>query len=126
MLKYGFPNELLVDNGKRFTGKYFPDVCHILNIHNPFITINHPQTRGQVERLNCTLIAAIQNSLDNHSTNWDLYTPYLPYAYNCLPHTSTASEPFKLVLSSPPPPLALRIYSNEYSTPKEAKNKWRR
>ena len=75
---------------------------------NQYTTIYHSQTNGQVERYNRTLEAAIKSYLDDYPTNWDLYTPTLTYAYNCQPHTSTSLKPFKLLLSRPPPALALQ------------------
>ena len=114
VLNYGTPKEILSDNGKCFTAKFFQDVCRIMNVHNSFTTTYHPQTNGQVERYNRTIKAAIRSYLDDHPRDWDLYAPTLTYAYNCAPHSSTASAPFELVLSRPPPPLALKTNSKEY------------
>lgn len=52
--------------------------------------------------------------------------PSSTYVYNCLPHTSTASAPFELVLSRPSPPSALKAFPKEYSAPQGAKNKCKR
>ena len=52
VFNYGPPKELLADNGKCFTGRFFQDVCRILNVVNQFTTTYHPQTNGQVERYN--------------------------------------------------------------------------
>lgn len=99
--------ELLSDNGQSFTAKFVQDACRILNIYNSFNTFYHPRTIGQVERFNPTLNAVIHSYRGSHPTDWDLYTLSLTYTYNGLRHTSTALEPFELVLSRPPPPLAL-------------------
>ena len=125
VFNYGPPSDLLADNGKCFTAKFFQDVCRILNVHNTFTTTYHPQTNGQVERYNRTLKAAIRSYLDEHPTDWDLYTSSLTYAYNCLPHSSTDLAPFELVLSRPPPPLALKNEPRSYKHPQEARIKWK-
>ena len=78
-----------------------------------------------MERYNRTLKAAIRSYLNDHPTDWDLYTSSLTYAYNCLPHTSTALAPFELVLSRPPPPLALKNEPRSYKDPQEARIKWK-
>ena len=109
VLNYGPPKNLLADNGKCFTSKLFQEVCRILNIHNLFTTTYHPQANGQVERFNRTIKAVIRSYLSDHPEDWDLYTGALTYAYNCQPHSSTALAPFELVLSRPPPPLALHV-----------------
>ena len=125
VFNYGAPKELLADNGKCFTARFFQDVCRILNVHNMFTTTYHPQTNGQVERYNRTLKAAIRSYLDDHPVDWDLYTPSLTYAYNGLPHSSTGLTPFELVLSRPPPPLALKSDPKSYKTPLESRSKWK-
>ena len=105
---YGPPAHVLSDNGKYFTSKFFQDVCRILNVRNQFTTTYHPQANGQVERFNRTLKAAIKSYLNDHPTDWDLYTPALTYDYNFRPHPATSIAPFELVLSRPPPPLTLK------------------
>lgn len=125
VFNYGPPKELLADNGKCFTGRFFQDVCRILNVVNQFTTTYHPQTNGQVERYNRTLKAAIKSYLDEHPTDWDLYTPALTFAYNCQPHTSTALAPFELVLSRPPPPLSVKTSQGTPISVEHSHNKWR-
>lgn len=126
VFNYGPPKELISDNGKCFTAKFFQDVCRILNIQNSFTTTYHPQTNGQVERYNRTLKAAIRSYLNDHPKDWDLYTSSLTYAYNCVPHTATASAPFELVLSRPPPPLALEAAPRTFANTQEARSHWKR
>ena len=126
VFNYGPPQNLLADNGKCFTSKFFQSVCKILNLDNQFTTTYHPQTNGQVERYNRTLKAAIKSYLDDHPTDWDLYTPTLTYAYNCQPHTSTSLAPFELILSRPPPALALQARNKAPVSVKTAHDKWRR
>ena len=107
VFNYGPPKELLADNGGCFTAKFFQSVCKILNVHNQFTTTYHPQTNGQTERFNRTIKAMIRSYLADHPRDWDLYTGALTFAYNCQPHSTTALAPFELVLSRPPPPLAI-------------------
>lgn len=56
---YGPPAQLLSDNGKQFTAKFFQSVCRCLrvSVSNMFTTTYHPQTNGQVERSNRTLLS---------------------------------------------------------------------
>ena len=80
---YGPPAELIADNGKQFTSKFFLDVCRILNVHNAFTTTYHPQTNGQVERFNRTIMSAVRSYVNEHPRDWDLYTSSI-----CLLYTS--------------------------------------
>ena len=126
VFNYGPPTDLLADNGKQFTSKFFLDVCRILNIHNSFTTTYHPQTNGQVERFNRTILAALRAYIHDHPKDWDLYTSALTYAYNTQPQTSTSMAPFDLVLSKPPGPLAAALPSTAYNGPLDFKHKWKK
>ena len=125
MFNYGPPKDLLSDNGGCFTAKFFQDVCQILNVHNSFTTTYHAQANGQVERYNRTIKAAIRSYLADHPKDWDLYSSALTFAYNCQPHSSTALAPFELVLSRPPPPLAIRAQPAPARTPRETRDTWK-
>ena len=99
---YGPPLSLLADNGKQFVARFFHEVCRILKIKNVFTTTYHPQTNGQVERFNRTMLAAIRHYLGDHPRDWDEYTHALTFAYNSQVHRSTQLAPFDLVLSRSP------------------------
>ena len=107
VLPYGAPLKLLSDNGKQFTARFFQRVCNLLGVKNVYTTTYHPQTNGQVERFNRTLLAGIRSYSVEHPKDWDLYTDVLTYAYNSQENRMTRCTPFELVLSRPPPPLAL-------------------
>jgi Integrase core domain len=57
---YGPPVSLLTDNCPQFTAKFFQAVCGELGIQKVFTTAYHPQTNGQVERHNRTILASIR------------------------------------------------------------------
>ena len=66
VFKFGPPTDLISDNGNQFTSKFFLDVCRILKVHNSFTTTYHPQTNGQVEIFNRTIVSAIRAYLVDH------------------------------------------------------------
>lgn len=105
---YGPPLDLLADNGRQFTSKFFQGVCDALNIHNSFTTTYHPQTNGQVECFNRSIASSLKAYVADHPRDWDLSTSSLTYAYNFQPHSSPTPAPFELVLSKPPGPLELK------------------
>ena len=125
VFNYGPPTELVADNGGCFTSKFFIDVCRIMSIKNNFTTTYHPQSNGQVERYNRTILAALRTYVADHPRDWDLYTDALTYAYNCQPHTSTSIAPFDLVLSKPPGPLALKPMPTNEEPQGDFKKKWK-
>lgn len=75
-------NDLIAENGKQGTSKFFTDVCGILRIHNAFSKIYHPQNNGEVERLNRTILASLRTYISDHPRDLDLYTSAFTYAYN--------------------------------------------
>ena len=58
---YGPPRSVLSDNGKQFNSKFFQRVCKILGVQNLFTTAYHPQTTGQTERFNRTILSALRH-----------------------------------------------------------------
>ena len=108
VFNYGIPKILLTDNGTQFTASFFRNVCRILGIHKVFTAEYHPQTNGQAERFNRTIVAAIRNYVSDSQRDWDEWLGPLTYAYNTQVHRSTGTTPFDLVLSRHPPPLLVQ------------------
>ena len=105
--KYGPPATLLSDNGSQFASKLFQTVCQRFGIDNRFTSAYHPQTNGQVERYNRTVLAMLRNYVNDHRDDWDRYISGVTYAYNNTVHRTTKTTPFELVLSRPPPTFTL-------------------
>ena len=127
VLVYGPPLLLLADNGKQSISKLFHEICRLLGVKNLFTTTYHPQTNGQVERFNRTIIAAIRHYVSDHPHDWDLFTDALTYACNTQPHDSTSIAPFELVLSRPPPRLSFDAEPTvgKIGTAAQYQTKWR-
>ena len=104
---YGAPTYLLTDRGANFTAKFFQAVCSSLGVKNLFTTAYHPQTNGQSERFNRTLISRLKHYVAEHQRDWDQYIYPLTYAYNMQVHKSTGTSPFNLVLTRHPPGIAV-------------------
>ena len=58
---YGPPEAVISNKGKQFAAKFFQAVCGLLGISNVFTSTYHPQTNGQVERYNRTILAMLRN-----------------------------------------------------------------
>ena len=104
---YGQPSMLLSDRGSQFTSTFFRNVCNILGVKQAFTSAYHPQTNGQTERFNRTLVAALRCFCSEHGRDWDTFLQGVAYGYNCTVHTATRCTPFELMLTHPPRPLAL-------------------
>ena len=77
----------------------FPDNSMWSHIFN---TTYHPQSNGQTERFNRTLVQRLRHYLEEHQRDWDDYVQPLTFAYNTQVHRSTETTPFDLLLTRPP------------------------
>nr|GEW10976.1 hypothetical protein [Tanacetum cinerariifolium] len=61
--RFGFPGEIISDNGKQFADNPFKDWCDKLNITQRFASVKHPQSNRLVERANQSLGEGIKARL---------------------------------------------------------------
>jgi transposase InsO family protein len=99
---YGPPVPLLTDNCPQFMAKFFQAACAELGISKVFTTAYHPQTNGQVERYNRTILAALRAYVAKRQDEWDEYNSAVTFAYNCRVHSSLGMPPFELTVSRLP------------------------
>lgn len=63
---YGLPLYLLTDNGNQLLSKFFPHVYATLGTKHVTTTAYHPQTNGQSERFNKTLVNSLVHYTAEH------------------------------------------------------------
>ena len=63
---YGPPNTVLMDNGPQFTARILLEVHRIFGIQELFMSAYHPETNGQNERYNRTILSAIRKFVNEH------------------------------------------------------------
>jgi transposase InsO family protein len=68
---YGPSRYLLTDKGTQFNAKFFLAVCQEFGIAKIFTTAYHPQTNGQVERFNRTIINSLRGYVERRQEDWD-------------------------------------------------------
>ena len=96
--RFGVPRQLHSDQGTNFESKVMAEVCKLLNIEKTRTTPLHPQSDGQVERYNRTLIEMLRGKLKDSQGDWDLQLPTCMMAYRSSVHESTGSTPNELML----------------------------
>ena len=96
--RFGVPRQLHSDQGTNFESKVFAEVCRLLDIEKTRTTPLHPQSDGQVERFNRTLIEMLRGKIKQDQTDWDLQLPTCMMAYRCAVHESTGVSPNLLML----------------------------
>jgi transposase InsO family protein len=102
ILRHGAPVELLSDQGKNFTSKLIDEVCKLCDTRKSNTSPYHPQTDGLVERFNKTLATMISMYVNKKQNDWDIFLPFVTFAYNTCKHESTKYTPFFLMYGREP------------------------
>ncbi|RVX16025.1 hypothetical protein CK203_005786 [Vitis vinifera] len=84
------------DNGPQFDSIAFRNFCSELNIRNSYSTPRNPQSNGQVEATNKTLITASKKRLEQVKGKWVEKLPGVLWAYRTTPGRPTGNTPFSL------------------------------
>ena len=64
VMRFGVSNSLISDNGLQFDSRAFREFCSNLNIKNRYSTPVYPQSNGQVEATNKTIVSGLKKRLD--------------------------------------------------------------
>ena len=62
-----------------------------------FSTTCHPQTDGQTEVVNRTLITMLRAIIEKNIRTWEDCLPFVEFAYNRAVHSTTHCSPFEIV-----------------------------
>ena len=94
--RFGVPNTLISDNGLQFDSRAFCDFCRDLGIMNRYSTLTYPQSNGQAEAINKTILNGLKRRMDGAKGNWAKELPNVLWAYRTTPHRSMGETPFSL------------------------------
>ena len=90
------PRQIISDRDTRFTSRFWEDLWTVMRTQLKRSTAFHPQTDGQTERANRTLIEQLRSYVDDHQADWDLLLPQLQRANNSAVCFSTGFSPFEM------------------------------
>ena len=99
---YGWPDKILTDRGKEFENYLFKEICDMARIRKLRTSSYHPQTNGQCERFNKTLISMIGTLPGDAKKKWQEWVPTLVHAYNCTTSSVTGYSPYFLIYGRQP------------------------
>ena len=95
--RHGVPSRIIHDRASEFLSDVLQDTAAILGLQQLPTSGGHPQTDGQVERLNRTLKAMLTKLVEKKGRNWDTLLGPVLMAYRTTPQVSTGESPFYLL-----------------------------
>jgi len=110
--KFGYPRELVTDQGSQFTSNLIEDLLAHHKIKHRTSTPYHPQANGQVEVTNRALEGILTKVVSSSRKDWADRLVEATWAYNTTWKTTTSFTPYELVYGK----RALLSIEFEYNT----------
>ena len=92
---HGLPESIISDRGPQFTAGLMRELNQMLGIESKMSTVFHPQTDGQMERVNQELEQYLRMFIDHQQEQWPDWLGTAEFVYNNKAHLSTKTLPFK-------------------------------
>ena len=99
---YGIPEKILSDQGRNFESDLIRELCHITGVKKLRTTPYRPQTIGQCEKFNSTLISMIGTLPIVAKQHWQGFVSTLVHAYNCTKSVATGFSQYFFVIWETP------------------------
>ena len=94
---HGVPLEISTDRGSLFTSKFWESFQQAMGTHLSFSTAFHPQSQGQVERVNQVLEDMLRACVISFGKKWEVSLPYAEFSYNNSYQASLKMAPFEVL-----------------------------
>ena len=97
LVHYGWPEKILTDQGKSFENSLIRELYKLVQINKLCTSPYHPETNGQCEHFNATLINMLETLPTHAKKNWQEWVATLTHAYNCTTSSLTGFSPYSLM-----------------------------
>ena len=97
LVHYGWPAKILTDQGKSFENNLIQELCELAQVKKLHTSPYHPETNGQCEHFNATLINMLGTLPTHAKKNWQEWVTTLTHAYNCTVSSVTGFSPYFLM-----------------------------
>jgi len=99
---HGLSESIISDRGPQFMAGLIRELNEMLEIKTKLLTVFHPQTDEQTERMNQKLEQYLHMFIDHCQNYWLEWLSIAEFAYNNKAHSSTKVSPFKVNNSQNP------------------------
>ena len=99
---WGLPEKIITDQGHNFESDLLMALCEVAQVKKIRTLGYHPQTDGQCECFNATLINVLGTLPEKPKCTWREQVPTLVYAYNCTRNNATGFSPYYLMFGRKP------------------------
>jgi hypothetical protein len=79
---FGLPKSIISDRDSRFLRSFWLSLWALMDIKLKKRTTFHPQTDGQTEVVNRTMVHLLRSYCSKHPKLWDEHLHYIQHAYN--------------------------------------------
>jgi len=92
---HGLPESIISDRGVQFVAGMMKKLNNLLEIQTKLSTAYHPQTDGQIERINQELEQYLRVFIDHRQEQWPDWLGIAKFMYNNKIYVATKTSPFK-------------------------------
>ena len=108
---HGLPRVIVSDRDSHFCNHFWLALFANLGSKIDFSSAFHPESNGQSEATNSTIMDLLRAYTIDRPSNWDEHLHILQFAYNNTPHSATGKAPFQVVYGKKLPTPTCRIGS---------------
>lgn len=99
---HSMPLSLISDRDPVFTSAFWQSVFRATGTQLKMSTANHPETDGQMERVNQSIECYLRCFISAHPQQWAKWIPLCEFWYNTNWHSSLGKSPFELLYGRQP------------------------
>ena len=93
-MHYGWPEKILIDQGKSFQNNLIQELRELVQVKKLHTSPYHPETNGQCEHFNATLINMLGTLPTHAKKNWQEWVATLTHTHNCTVFPVTGFSPY--------------------------------
>jgi transposase InsO family protein len=95
MKLHGVPSRIVSDRGTQFTSRFWKSLHKAMGTKLDFNSAYHPQTDGQIERVNQIVEDMLRACVLTYGKDWEQSLPYAKFSYNNGYQASLGMSPFE-------------------------------